>query len=400
MNTVTARRLDALLLPLVRQLSARPRPTPSPVLPGDLPALRAPLGSPLVAIKLVGMGSLALLAPALTAFAERHGRPTYLLTVAANRGFLELLDWRVTPVYLRSETLPGLAWDVLRQGRRLRAVRPAAVVDLEFHSAFTTLFGQALHPQRHVLLDAPWRRGAATDAVVHPCDLHFAEFARSLFSALAGEQLPSGPALPFRDGALPPPWPRTPGRLQIVVNVNAGIMCLERRLPVAVFADLLPALARAAGAEFHLIGDRREVAYTARFAAALPAGFPVTNHAGRLPLAGLLGLLRDADLLISNDTGPMHLAVALGTPTLAVFGPESPARFGPRGPRNSVVWGRLACGPCLTAENRKTAPCRGDNRCLQQVTVDDLLPAALELLRGGGGGLRSVGPRRESPVPV
>jgi len=350
-----------------------------------------------VAIKLVGLGSLALLAPALAGYAERSGRPTFLVTVAANRALLELLDWRVTPIYLRSERAVLLGWDVIRQARRLRRLRPAAVVDLEFHSAFTALFGHALRPLRHVALADPGRRGPATDAVTQAPDLHFADLARGLLSALAGVALPSAPALPLRQGALRPPAVRQPPHRRVVVNVNSGIMCLERRLPPAVFRDLMQGLAGAADVEFHLIGDRREAAYTAQFATTLPAGLRVANRAGQLDLSGVLGLLRDADLLISNDTGPVHLAAAVGTPTLAVFGPESPARFGPRGRVSTVIWGRMPCGPCLTAANRKTAPCHGDNRCLQQLTAADLLPAALELLGGRGRGVHSVSPRLAPP---
>jgi ADP-heptose:LPS heptosyltransferase len=396
-NTVTARRLDGLLQPFARALSEG-RPAPAPCRPDSVPVLAGPPGAPVVVVKLVGLGSLVLLAPALEAFARRSGRPVFLVTVAASRSLLSLLDWDVTPVYLRSECVPLLAWDVVRQAQRLRRLHPAAVVDLEFHSAFTTLFGHTLQPRRHLLLDDPGRRGLATDTVIHAADMHFADLARGVLSALAGVDLPAGLALPLRPDALPPPSPRPSGRRRVVVNVNTGIMCLERRLPLAVFGDLLPALASAVDAEFHLIGDHRERAYTARFAAALPTGLAVTNHAGQLDIRGLLGLLRTADLVISNDTGPMHLAATLGTPTLAIFGPESPARFGPRGSRSTVVWGRIPCGPCLTVENRKTAPCRGDNRCLQQLTAADLLAPALDLLAGGSGGTRSVGPRLDPPA--
>lgn len=398
MNTRTARRLDALLVPLARGLARSGRPAARPAPPDAIARLTAPRERPLAAIKLVGLGSLALMAPALAAYAERTRRPTCLVTVAANRALLDLFDWRVTPVYLRSETFPHLLLDVLRQGRALRARRPAAIVDLEFHSAFTTLFGRALRPGRHVVFDSDWRRGLVTDSVAVPGDLHFAESVREVLSALAGDPLPSGEALPLRAGILPQPPARVSRRPRVVVNVNTGILCLERRLPAGVFRDLLAGLEAAVGAEFHLIGDQREAAYTDAFARLLPAGLPVTNHAGRLTLAQVLGLLADADLVISNDSGPAHLAAGLGRPVLAVFGPESPDRYGPRGRRVAVVWGRMECGPCLTVENRKTAPCRGDNRCLRQLTAEDVLPRALDLLAGRGGGVQCVGPRLPPPV--
>lgn len=398
MNTVTARRLDGLLLPLARWLSACRQGHPGTAVASLPPLAReVPAGSTVVVIKLVGLGSLTLLAPALIAYVKATGHALSLVTVEANRPLLELLDWPVQPVYLRSQSAWALATDVVRHLRRLRRLRPVAVIDLEFHSAFTALFGQALQAPLQAALDASWRRGLGTHGLVQPAQSHFAEFAGNLFSALAGTPLGTPPALPWRTAKLPPVRPKPAGRRRIVINVNAGIMCLERRLPRETFRDLMVALAAAVPAEFHLIGDPREANYTRGFASTLPGAILVQNHAGALTMPALLGLLRDADLVISNDTGPMHLACALGTPTLAIFGPESPARFGPRGPCASVVWGRMACGPCLTAENRKQAPCRGDNRCLRQVAAADLLPLALGLLAGQSGTLHCVGPRCDPP---
>lgn len=405
MNTVSARRLDRLLLPLVRLLSAC-RPPHAGVPAARLPALpraAGAAGSTVVVIKLVGLGSLTLLAPALTAYARATGHRVCLVTVDTNRSLLDLLDWPVVPVYLRSHSAWALATDVVRHVRRLRQLRPAAVVDLEFHSAFTTLLGCALRAPFHIALDAPWRRGLGTHGLVQPSDGHVAAFAEALFSALAGAALDTASLLRWRDGVLPlrqPPLPGLARPRRIVVNVNAGIMCLERRLPSETFRDLVVSLATSVPAEFHLIGDRREHDYTARFAAMLPDTVRVHNHAGTLTMAALLALLRDADLVISNDTGPMHLSCALGTPTLAIFGPETPARYGPRQAHASVVWGRMPCGPCLTAENRKQAPCRGDNRCLRQLAAADLVPLALALLAGKAGARLSIGPRLEIPPGV
>jgi len=404
MDTVSARRLDRLLLPLVRLLSACQRQHPA-VPAASLPPLARQVapGSTVVVIKLVGLGSLTLLVPALTAYARATGHTVSLVTVDVNRPLLDLLDWPGTPVYLRTGSVWVLAVDVVRQVRRLRQVRPVAVVDLEFHSAFTTLFGCALGAPLHAALDAPWRRGLGTHGLVQPAERHIAAFAGDLFSALAASPLDTGPPLRWRAGVLPllqPRLPGLPGPRRIVININAGIMCLERRLPTGTFRDTIMALAGAVPAELHLIGDPREEAYTREFAATLPTTIPVHNHAGALTMPALLGLLRDADLVISNDTGPMHLACALETPTLAIFGPESPARYGPRGRHASVLWGRMACSPCLTADNRKQAPCHGDNRCLRQLVADDLVPLALDLLGGKVGTRREVAPRLEPPPGV
>ena len=76
--------------------------------------------------------------------------------------------------------------------------------------------------------------------------------------------------------------------------------------------------------------------------AVLPMGVPVANLVGRLTLIQLAVLLQRARLLVSNDSGPMHLAAAVGTPTIALFGTPDPStgprRWGPRGEGHTVIW--------------------------------------------------------------
>jgi len=79
-----------------------------------------------------------------------------------------------------------------------------------------------------------------------------------------------------------------------------------------------------------------------RVGAVLPPGVPVANLVGCLTLGQLAALLQRARLLISNDSGPMHLAAAVGTPTIALFGTPDPStgprRWGPRGEGHTVIW--------------------------------------------------------------
>jgi ADP-heptose:LPS heptosyltransferase len=94
------------------------------------------------------------------------------------------------------------------------------------------------------------------------------------------------------------------------------------------------------------------------------------NLAGRLTLAQTLALILEARLLVTNDTGPLHLAVALGTRTVSFFGPTDPALFGPLQDleRHIVLYHKPDCLPC------RGKRCR-DPRCLAAITVEEALKA-------------------------
>lgn len=97
------------------------------------------------------------------------------------------------------------------------------------------------------------------------------------------------------------------------------------------------------------------------------SGHKAVSLAGRLSLKGLAALIGQARFVVCNDTGPMHIAAALGVPVFAVFGPTSPIRTGPYGHIHTVVRGDLDCSPCY-----RRKPCQ-DWRCMDTVTVDRVL---------------------------
>ena len=103
--------------------------------------------------------------------------------------------------------------------------------------------------------------------------------------------------------------------------------------------------------------------------------------ASNAPLVDAMGLsLRQAsalvacmDLLVSNDTGPMHIAQAMATPVLALFGSTSPDYIGPRNPWDRVVKAPLICEPCITKR------CL-DPGCMQSIRVDEVIAVAEAML--------------------
>lgn len=99
----------------------------------------------------------------------------------------------------------------------------------------------------------------------------------------------------------------------------------------------------------------------------------VINLEGQTTLKDLAELYRRAALLVTTDSGPMHLAAALGTPVVALFGPTDPGRTGPYGPGHVVIQESLSCVPCF----RKT--CR-EMTCMKSITVDTVLSAVAKVL--------------------
>jgi 3-deoxy-D-manno-octulosonic-acid transferase/heptosyltransferase-1 len=100
---------------------------------------------------------------------------------------------------------------------------------------------------------------------------------------------------------------------------------------------------------------------------------PSASVAGETTLRELAALYKMASLLVTTDSGPMHLAAAVGTPVVALFGPTSPERTGPYGEGHIVIRQGLPCSPCF----RKTCDTL---ECMNTIGVDEVLQAVRERL--------------------
>ena len=166
-----------------------------------------------------------------------------------------------------------------------------------------------------------------------------------------------------------------------LVGVNPGAGRAVKEWPAACFAAAAAALAESEDATIVLLGSASDAAATAGVRAALPRGVRLIDLAGGAPLVDLAAVLRRLALLVTPDTGPMHLAAAVGTPVVGIFGPSDPVRYAPLSPRAAVVHADLWCRPC----NRMRRPPRrcssGTPDCLARVGVDAVVDAARRLLR-------------------
>ena len=134
-----------------------------------------------------------------------------------------------------------------------------------------------------------------------------------------------------------------------------------KQWPLSRYREVIRAMSQASSMKVVLIGGSEE---RARAQAVLPTQGQVANVVGRLTLKQLAALLQHARLLISNDSGPVHLAAAMGTPTVVLFGSSDPStgptRWGPWGQGHTVI-----CKPCM-----------------EQIGVEEVLQAIFKYVSG------------------
>ncbi len=138
------------------------------------------------------------------------------------------------------------------------------------------------------------------------------------------------------------------------------------------YAALGDLLVEKEGAEIVVVGSRREVPWARQIEERMRARPHCLS--GRTSLATLMGLLSQCDLMVTNDSGPMHLAAALGTPLVALFGSTDEIATGPLGHNTVVIHKHVACSPCLLRE------CPIDLRCFDRIGVEEVFLAAQGLL--------------------
>ncbi|HXV28306.1 MAG TPA: lipopolysaccharide heptosyltransferase II [bacterium] len=157
------------------------------------------------------------------------------------------------------------------------------------------------------------------------------------------------------------------GKPWIILSPSAS--CPSKIWPAERFGELADAIAARHDVTFLAIGSFKDRPFVEK--AAQSASVPIHDLSGRLSLGMLGHLLSRVSLLISNDSGPVHIARAVGTPVISIFGRNqpglSPARWRPLGEDSRVVWKDVGCAVCL-AHN-----CEIGFLCLDAISVDDVL---------------------------
>jgi heptosyltransferase-2 len=162
-----------------------------------------------------------------------------------------------------------------------------------------------------------------------------------------------------------------------VITINPAASCPSKRWPCERFAQVADRLARDHGTKIVVIAGPEDEAIGHRTASLIKSG--CIDMSGGTSVADVASVLKRSSLFISNDSGPVHIACAVGTPVIAIFGRSdrglSPRRWGPSNKSDIALHKDIGCIECL-AHN-----CLLGFRCLDSITVDDVVKSAKELLK-------------------
>jgi lipopolysaccharide heptosyltransferase II len=363
--------------------------------PGTMPAPGAVRSIALV--KFWGMGSIMLMTPAIAALKAKYPDATLtFVTQEANRSVIGLLpdvdDMLALDVgHGPARFLASLA----RLVAQVRARRFDLWIDFEFLTRFSALLTGISGAKTRAGFDAPEVERGRFHEVLAPFNSGWHIIDNFCVLAL-GELTPPeterplerlkprpeavasvGNTLASRGLALGEPY--------LILNPNAGELALERRWSVDRFARLADEVCASFPGKVVVIGAKAERDYVRQMTSQVKRQDRLIDLCGETSVEELLALFAGARLMVSNDTGPLHLACAAGTPTVAIFGPETPTLVGPRGPQHRVVFKNLACSPCLNIYNGRSVSCRfAETFCVTTISVLEVLAVVREQLAKDG----------------
>lgn len=347
----------------------------------------------IVVAKLVGLGSIVYTGVLCRALREKFPSAKIIyITSLSNKALAERLHGVDEVLCIKADGVFGIIRSGFGVVFGLWRFRPELYFDLEVYSSFSAILATlSLARNRYGLYrkNAGFKKNLHTHMIFFNTQMHVSEIYSQL--ALCVPAKPRG----FINGVVEPTGSdreQSDEKLRalglgsskvVLVNMNASELLLERRWPTENWIKLLSqAVERLPEYAWLLVGSTGEARHVSQIYDGLgdKVRGKVHNVAGEFSLGEFLGLVEKCDLMITNDSGPLHIAVALGRPTVSIWGPVSPNSYGPREGVHEVIYTQTYCSPCL--HQTDFPPCEGNNVCVKRITVSSVLQATERILCG------------------
>lgn len=365
-------------------------------------------------ILLSEMGSLVLAQPMFAQLKARYPEASlHILMFQKNREVLDLLG--VMPpenvLTISDKSLSAMLSDMWAAWQTMRALKIDVVIDCELFSRVSSIFAYlsgapirvGFHPHTQ---EGLYRGNFITHPVLYNPYRHLSQQFLTMAAAIessgtpiakaAAAELSAPPLLQFAEGELQQvgeqllrDFPMLTGKKLVLVYPDGGLLPI-RAWPPEYYKSVCDALLQE-GYAIALIGlpDAKPLALEIVAHCAHPLCIDLTGYTKSV--RHLLAIFNHAALLITNDGGPGQFSALTRLPTLVFFGPETPALYSPLAPNIHCLYTALSCSPCLTAYNHRLSPCDGNNQCLKQITPEQVLQRARELLTPELSSMESMG---------
>jgi heptosyltransferase-2 len=338
----------------------------------------------ILAIRLWGLGSAVLNAPAIKAIKECY--PDSTLTVLEGdriKGIFE--HYRFTDeIYTMNITLINMIRFIFRNFRKFDLA-----VDFEEYFSSSTIIAFLTGKKA-----MGFRKGlpaALFDLKVNFNDRQY--IVETYLDLVRALQCKSGKGLLIYPEFSPEKVADISSRLKTLgINNSSGRFvgfCAgaaestrERMWPVENFSSLADYIIEKHNADIVLVGSEGETGLNEKLVSETKNSQKVLNLSGKLNIEDLFFIMKKFLLFVTNDTGPMHVAGATGIPIVAFFGPNLPLRYAPRGKNVIVCYETALCSPCIHAHRGIFPDCKKENKgeCMKMISVDSAKNAVDKLL--------------------
>ena len=357
-------------------------------------------------IELSEMGSTILAAPALQRVIHDYEEKPCFVIFKKNAHSLRLLGLfdEDNICTIRSDSVVGMVADIWGFIGFCRRKRVDATLDLELYARISSLLAMFSGARTRVgfhnyLAEGLYRGNQLTHKVAYRPYYHMSQNFMALVEALESDprEVPTPKKfIPVPDQVVNIPrseaeWQYVRGELEqhrpldpdtriVILNHDPGMLLPIRAWPFENFTSLAKNL---------LAWDSSVVVVLMGVVDSIESGAQIERDIGSDRLINMIGrtralgdlvqLFHQAELLITNDSGPAHFATLTNIAVITMFGPETARMYGPLGEKAVNIDKELACSPCLTAANHRNSSCT-KNVCLEEITVAEVFEAARKLL--------------------
>lgn len=336
-------------------------------------------------IKLVGLGDTVLMLPGIKKIKEYYPNAKILvLTTPLASGILTgqpfIDEVIIYDIFGKDKGVSGF----YRIISKLRKEKIDIVIDYEQHIKLHTIISYCSGASRIIGFDNDIiKRGRLlTDRIILDGDKHMLESFNDLLRPLGIDILQNKLEKIFvseKDIKHVDDWMRSHGikndDLTVGIHIGSGDRAQSRRWSTQRFAEIADGISQEYQAKVVFTGTKAELALINEVSK-LMKSTPIIS-AGDFSIKQFAVLVAHFSLFISNDTGPMHISAAMGTSTIALFGPQDPVRYKPVGSGHYTIYKAASCSPCINVHYGVVPECTSHNymECMNNIGVDDVRQA-------------------------